>query len=153
MSNHKELVVNAIKEGTVIDHIPAGNLFKVIQILGLNTLSNQMTYGDNLTSGRMGKKAIVKIAGKFFEPDEINRIALVAPHASLNIIKNYAVVEKVDVTLPSQVRGIVKCVNPKCITNNDKVTTKFDIVGSAPVQLRCIYCEKITDERHMEYIK
>ena len=135
MAGEKELIVTAIEEGTVIDHIPAGSLFKVIKILGLSTLENQMTFGTNLQSKRMGKKAIVKVAGKFFLPEEINRIALVAPHASLNIIR------------------IVKCVNPKCITNHDEITPRFDVLHGDPVTLRCHYCERITDESHMEFIK
>lgn len=153
MSGGKELIVNAIEEGTVIDHIPAGSLFKVIQILGLDTIDCQMTLGTNLRSARLGKKAIVKIAGKFFETEEINRIAMVAPHASLNIIKGYEVVEKKVVTLPKEIRGIVKCVNPKCITNHDHILPRFDVLGGDPVTLRCHYCERITDESHMEYIK
>lgn len=153
MSGGKELIVTAIEEGTVIDHIPAGSLFKVINILGLNALDNQMTFGTNLRSGRMGRKAIVKVAGKFFQPEEINRIALVAPHASLNIIKGYEVVEKQDVSLPKELVGIVRCVNPKCITNHDDVTPRFEVLHGDPVTLRCHYCERITDESHMEYIK
>ncbi len=153
MAGEKELIVTAIEEGTVIDHIPAGSLFKVIKILGLSTLENQMTFGTNLQSKRMGKKAIVKVAGKFFLPEEINRIALVAPHASLNIIRGYKVVEKMDVSLPKEILGIVKCVNPKCITNHDEITTRFDVLHGDPVTLRCHYCERITDESHMEFIK
>lgn len=153
MSGGKELIVTAIEEGTVIDHIPAGSLFKVIKILGLSALENQMTFGTNLRSERMGKKAIVKVAGKFFRPDEINRIALVAPRASLNIIKGYEVVEKQEVSLPKELVGIVRCVNPKCITNHDDVTPRFEVLHGDPVTLRCHYCERITDESHMEYIK
>lgn len=153
MSGGKELIVTAIEEGTVIDHIPAGSLFKVIRILGLDTLDNQITFGTNLRSVRMGRKAIVKIEGKFFEPEEINRIALVAPHASLNIIKGYEVVEKQEVSLPKELVGIVRCVNPKCITNHDDVTPRFEVLHGDPVTLRCHYCERITDEAHMEYLK
>lgn len=153
MPRGKELIVTAIEEGTVIDHIPADSLFKVIKILGLNALDNQMTFGTNLRSERMGRKAIVKVAGKFFLPEEINRIALVAPHASLNIIKGYEVVEKQEVSLPKELVGIVRCVNPKCITNHDEVTPRFEVLHGDPVTLRCHYCERITDGSHMEYIK
>ena len=153
MAIGKEMKVTAIEEGTVIDHIPAGSLFKVIKILGLNQLDDQITFGTNLTSGRLGKKAIVKVSGKFFLPEEINRIALVAPHASLNIIRGYEVVEKQDVSLPKEVQGIVRCVNPKCITNHDEITPRFDVLHGDPVTLRCHYCERITDESHMTFIE
>jgi aspartate carbamoyltransferase, regulatory subunit len=151
-NNKKDRVVRAIENGTVIDHIPADALFKVIQILGLSKLSNQMTFGVNLTSQRLGKKGIIKIADKFFKPEEINRIALVAPHAKLNIIRNFEVVEKLEVRLPEKITGIVRCVNPKCITNNDQVEPQFEVLSDNPVSLRCHYCERITDQSHMEYI-
>lgn len=89
-----KLKVSAIKEGTVIDHIPAKNLFNVISILGLDVINNQITFGTNLESGKLGAKAIIKVSDKFFEDDEINKIALIAPHAKLNIIRDYLVVEK-----------------------------------------------------------
>ncbi len=152
MNDKKHLSVSAIESGTVIDHIPAQNLFKVITILGLDKIPNQITFGTNLESKLLGKKAIVKIAGKFFERDEINRIALVAPHAKLNIIKNYVVTEKMVVEVPSIITGIVKCVNPKCITNVEKVTPKFQVIGKSSISLKCQYCEKITDQEHMEYL-
>lgn len=152
MKDIKQLSVNAIQNGTVIDHIPAQNLFKVITILGLDKISNKITFGTNLESQRMGRKAIIKIADKFFEKDEINRIALVAPHAKLNIIKEYAVVDKMLVDVPDGISGIVKCMNPKCITNNEKITTKFKVVDKKNVSLKCHYCEKITDQEHMDYL-
>jgi aspartate carbamoyltransferase regulatory subunit len=140
-----KLKVSAIKEGTVIDHIPAQNLFKVISILGLDIIENQITFGANLDSGKLGSKAIIKVSDKFFEDDEINKIALIAPHAKLNIIRDYEVVEKKIVEIPVKIIGIVKCFNPKCITNNEKITTCFTVVDKSPVSLKCKYCEKITN--------
>ncbi len=145
----KKLKVSAIKNGTVIDHIPARNLFKVITILGLDKIENQITFGTNLESEKLGSKAIIKVSDKCFEDDEINKIALIAPHAKLNIIRDYAVTEKKVVEIPSQVQGIVRCVNPKCITNNEGITTKFTVITKAPLALKCHYCEKITDQEHL----
>lgn len=139
-----KLKVSAIKEGTVIDHIPAQNLFKVISILGLDTIKNQITFGTNLESEKLGAKAIIKVSDKFFEDDEINKIALIAPNAKLNIIRDYEVVEKKVVEIPDSITGIVRCFNPKCITNNEKVTTCFKVVSKEPIALKCKYCEKIT---------
>ncbi|MFP4556630.1 MAG: aspartate carbamoyltransferase regulatory subunit [Bacteroidales bacterium] len=151
-SEKKQLSVSAIENGTVIDHIPAQNLFKVIKILGLEKIDNQITFGTNLDSGRLGRKAIIKIAGKFFEREEINRIAVVAPHAKLNVIRNYGVSEKQVVEVPDNIAGIVKCMNPKCVTNVECVKTKFKVVSKQVVSLKCHYCEKITDQEHMVYI-
>jgi len=151
MSN-KELIVSAIKEGTVIDHIPAKDLFKVIRILNLEKSQNQITFGTNMSSNKLGQKAIIKIEGKFFEQKEINKIALVAQDANLNIIEDYKVTKKMKVAIPDEIVGIVKCFNPKCITNNENIKTKFSVVSKTKVSLKCQYCEKITDEEHMEII-
>lgn len=152
MKEKIKLSVSAIENGTVIDHIPAQNLFKVITILGLEKIDNLITFGTNMESQRLGKKAIIKVANKFFEREEINRIAVVAPHAKLNVIKDYAVVDKQVVEVPDSIEGIVKCVNPKCITNFESVKTKFKVVDKQNVSLKCHYCEKITDQEHMVYL-
>ena len=152
MKEKKQLSVSAIESGTVIDHIPAQNLFKVISILGLEKIDNLITFGTNMESHRLGRKAIIKIADKFFERDEINRIAVVAPHAKLNVIKDYTVVEKQVVEVPDSIEGIVMCVNPKCITNVEAVKTKFTVIDKQTVALKCHYCEKITDQEHMVYL-
>ncbi len=141
-----KLKVSAIKEGTVIDHIPAKNLFKAITILGLDTIENQITFGTNLDSHLLGAKAIIKVSDKFFADHEINKIALIAPHAKLNIIKDYGVVEKRIVKTPDKIKGIAKCFNPKCITNHEKITTCFKVITQDPIALKCKYCEKITSE-------
>lgn len=137
----KDIQVAALKSGTAIDHIPSDQLFKVVKLLMLDTLQNRITIGNNLNSSKMGTKGIIKISDKFFEEDEINRIALVAPRVNLNIIKNYEVVEKKKVTLPDSVTGIVKCNNPKCITNNEPMPTHFIVVDKEIVTLQCHYCE------------
>ncbi|PTN07765.1 aspartate carbamoyltransferase regulatory subunit [Mangrovibacterium marinum] len=144
-----KLKVSAISEGTVIDHIPSENLFKVISILELDKTPNMITFGANLDSGKLDKKAIIKVSHQFFADDDINRIALIAPNAKLNIIKDYEVVEKKIVEVPDRVVGIVKCFNPKCITNNEPVTTSFKVIGKEPLALKCKYCEKITHEHQM----
>ncbi len=145
MEKKKELKVSAIKDGTVIDHIPISGLFHVISILKLNKSTDQITFGSNLESKQLGKKAIIKVANIFFRDDEINKIALVAPDAKLNIIKDYQVVEKKLVSVPDTVIGIAKCMNPKCISNNEEMLTRFEVVNKKPIALKCEYCEKITD--------
>lgn len=144
-----KLKVSAISEGTVIDHIPSENLFKVISILKLDKTKNMITFGANLDSEKMGTKAIIKISNKFFEDDDINKIALIAPNAKLNIIRDYEVVEKKVVKVPDEVIGIVKCFNPKCITNNEPVNTSFKVISKLPLAMKCRYCEKITYENQI----
>jgi aspartate carbamoyltransferase regulatory subunit len=152
MKEPKQLSVSAIQNGTVIDHVPANTLFKVIQILGLDHIENQITFGTNLESKKLGKKAIIKISGIYFEDEDINRIALVAPEAKLNIIKDYEVVEKKVVEVPDNIIGIAKCMNPKCITNFETVTTRFRVVSKKNVALKCHYCEKITTQDNLNII-
>jgi aspartate carbamoyltransferase regulatory subunit len=148
--DRKELKVSAIKNGTVIDHIPARNLFKVISILELPHLDTQITFGINFESKKLGKKGIIKISEKFPDDKDLNKIAMIAPEAKINIIKDYEVVEKKSVKVPNYIEGIIKCMNPKCITNHEKVVTRFDVFSNGEVNLKCCYCEKITDQDHIE---
>lgn len=149
----EQMVVSAIKNGTVIDHIPSKNLFKIISILKLEDIENQITFGVNLKSKRLGSKAIIKIEDKFFEQDEINKIAILAPEAKLNIIKDYKVVEKKIIACPEKVQGITRCFNPKCVTNHQNILPKFSVIGKTPtVSLKCEYCEKTTDFEHFNFI-
>ena len=153
MTNEKkELQVAALENGTVIEHIPCDKLFTVVSLLGLKHMHNNITIGFNLNSKKLGTKGIIKIADKFFCDDEINRIAVVAPNAKLNIIRNYAVVEKREISLPNELAGIVKCSNPKCITNNEPMPTRFHVVDKDRCILRCHYCEKEQTRENIEII-
>lgn len=147
----KELVVSAIENGTVIDHIPAKSVFKVIHILNLENTENQVLFGTNLNSNKIGKKGIVKIRDRFFETHEVNKIALVAPHATLITIRNFEVAEKKVVAVPEKVEHFVKCFNPNCITNHENVGSRFTVIDKSEVKLQCHYCEKITEKKNMAF--
>lgn len=138
----RELRVSKIKDGTVIDHIRSGYALDVIKILGINGKENRvMTIAINVPSKRFKCKDIVKIEGKALSPQEVNRIALVAPHASINFIRNYKVLEKLEVKLPQVIEGIVKCANPCCVSNNNEpISSKFYIKSEEPLLLKCYYC-------------
>ncbi len=139
------LAVAALKNGTVIDHIPAASLFKAVKILGLETLGTQLTIGNNLDSKRIERKGIIKVADTFFPEATLNRIAIIAPNAKVNIIRDYEVVEKRPVTLPDTLTDIVRCANPKCITNNEPMSTIFEVVDRDNVKLKCHYCNHVID--------
>lgn len=147
----KELVVSAIENGTVIDHIPTQSVFQVIHILNLDEFENQILFGTNLESSKYGKKGIIKVSNKYFEPFEINKIALVAPTATLIIIKDFHVIEKKKVEIPDTIQKFVKCVNPNCITNNENVPSKFKVIDKGESKLKCHYCEKITEKKNMTF--
>ena len=148
----KELKVSAIENGTVIDHIPAKSVFQVIRILNLTEVSDQILFGTNLDNQKMGKKGIIKVSNKFFEPDDINKIALVAPTATLIVIKNFKVVIKKNVEVPDHVEKIVKCFNPNCITNHESVPTQFTVIDKEELKLQCHYCEKITARDTISFV-
>jgi len=151
--NRKELVVSAIENGTVIDHIPTDNVFQVIKILGLDKTDNQVLFGTNLDSAKYGKKGIIKVRGKFFANDEINKIALVAPTATLIVIKDYSVVEKKRVEIPSEINQLIKCFNPNCITNHQRIKTKFKVLHNGDdLKLKCHYCEKYTPKQNFVFL-
>ena len=117
-------------------------MFKVAKLLGLEHMDNTITIGNNFHSNKMGCKGVIKISNKFFEEDEINRIALIAPKVILNIIRDYEVVEKKTVTLPDELVALVKCNNPKCITNNEPMPTRFEVIDKEKGTIRCRYCER-----------
>lgn len=144
--------VAALENGTAIDHIPSDAVFKVVTLLQLQKLNNRITIGNNLKSSKMGSKGIIKVSDKFFREDEINRIALVAPNVNLNIISNFEVVEKKKVELPDEIIEIVRCNNPKCITNNEPMKTRFHVIDKELVELQCHYCELKIRKEEIELI-
>ena len=149
-----ELIVSAISNGTVIDHIEAGNTFRVFRILGLEKTSHQVYFGTNLASSKYGKKGIIKISDKFFEDADISKVALVAPSATLIEIRDYEVVRKEQIKLPSTIEKTVKCFNPKCVTNNQQIPTKFKVITDhhGNMKLWCQYCEKTMDKGSIEFL-
>ena len=145
--NKKERLVAAIENGTVIDHIPTDKTYQVAGLLGLFTLKTPVTIGFNDPSEKVGSKGIIKVSDKFFTDDEISRLSVVAPNVILSIIRDYEVVEKRNVVTPDEIRGIVKCNNPKCITNNEPMATHFHVTNGI---LTCHYCEKEQDINKVE---
>ena len=147
--SRKELSVSALENGTVLDHIPAENVYKALDLLDLKDLESQITIGINLASKLHGKKGIIKIADKFFEDEELNKLALIAPKVTVNIIQGFKVVEKKTLVTPSEVIGIAKCRNPKCVTNHQPIKTRFaTIQNDDKISLKCHYCEKISSIKH-----
>lgn len=148
----KERLVAAIENGTVIDHIPVNKTSQVATLLKLSELKNPVTIGYNYPSKKVGCKGIIKVSDKFFTDEEISRLSVVAPKVVLNIIKDYEVVEKKTVETPDEIRGIVKCNNPKCITNNEPMDTVFNIVDKAHGILKCRYCDKEQDINNVQLV-
>ena len=153
MNNNKtERQVAAIKNGTVIDHIPAEKTYQVVSLLQLQNLNTPVTIGYNYPSKKIGRKGIIKVSDKFFTDEEISRLSVVAPNVVLNVIHDYEVVEKTTVVTPDELRGIVKCNNPKCITNNEPMQTVFNVVDKVHGILKCHYCDKEQNINNVELV-
>jgi aspartate carbamoyltransferase regulatory subunit len=143
----KELKIPLIKNGTVIDHIKSGNAIKVLRILGIpQNLSATVSVAINVKS-HMGNKDIVKVENRELETSEVDKIALIAPKATINIIRNYEVAEKHKVELPNEIKGIVQCSNPTCVSNNNEpIINRFKVINKDPPQIICYYCDRETED-------
>ena len=144
----RDLKVTPIKNGTVIDHIPAGMALNVLRVLGISGgVASTVSVLIHVPSKRRGWKDIVKVEDRELNPKELNTIALIAPDATINIIRNYNVAEKHAVVLPDRAVGILRCGNPSCITNSrEPVESAFLVRSKDPLRLRCWYCEReLTD--------
>lgn len=139
-AENKGLLVRRIQNGTVIDHIAAGEALNVVKILGITGSTEEaLSIATNVPSGQMGKKDIVKLNDRELLKEEVDRIALISPHATINIIRNYKVCEKKGVEIPTVIDGLVRCPNPGCISNtNEPIRSRFVMTQKG---LRCTYCD------------
>jgi aspartate carbamoyltransferase regulatory subunit len=146
----KELKVDAIKEGTVIDHIPAGKVFKIVELLNIGS-TDQVMIGTNLSSSKMGNKDVIKIEKRKLSNDELNFISLVAPNATISIIENFVPVKKGTVEVPEEIRTIILCPNRHCVTNHEGLPTRFKVESRSPLKVRCYYCERVFEKELNKY--
>jgi aspartate carbamoyltransferase regulatory subunit len=151
MKTPRELKVKPIKNGTVIDHITANKALHVLKILKLPSQEAAVTIAMNVKSSQMGAKDIVKIEGRELESAEVDKIALIAPQATINIIRDYEIITKGKVKLPEKISGILRCANPNCITNTEEpVNSLFYVTSPEPLVVRCYYCERAMDQNEIE---
>lgn len=151
----KELKIEPICNGTVIDHITSGQALNVLKILGItDAYKAVLSVAMNVPSKNMKSKDIVKIEDRELASEEVDKIALIAPNATINIIRDYEVIEKHKVKLPDEIEGIIKCSNPNCISNDrEPVSPKFILHGKNPLQFRCFYCDRIMLGDFIDYVK
>jgi aspartate carbamoyltransferase regulatory subunit len=139
----KELKVPRIKDGTVIDHITAGNAVKVLHILGIPKGTSSIVSVAMNVKSKFGKKDIVKVENRELDPHEVDKIALIAPKATINFIRDYEVAKKYKVKLPDEIIGIVSCSNPTCVSNaKEPVKSRFKVITKDPPRIKCYYCER-----------
>ncbi|HSA98786.1 MAG TPA: aspartate carbamoyltransferase regulatory subunit [Candidatus Nitrosotenuis sp.] len=147
------LIVRRIKDGTVIDHIEGGKGLKVLEALGIDGKDgNVITIALNVPSGKFSKKDIIKVENKFLQDFDTNKLAVISPKATINIIKDYKLVEKRRVFLPNKIEKIFRCSNPDCITNsNEDIESTMDVIDKTGLVLRCKYCTRILDVNQLKY--
>jgi aspartate carbamoyltransferase regulatory subunit len=146
----RERRVPAIKDGTVIDHIPSRETFRIIRILDPQEFKHPISVTLNLDSNIMGKKGVIKIDNRFLTKNEVDKIAILAPHATVSIIRNYKISEKIKVALPEKLVDIISCSNPACITNKEDVETLFKVIRKDPMEVKCHYCERSYGKDELE---
>ena len=153
--DEKTLIIRRIRNGTVIDHIPCGDALQVLKILHLPKQGSTSTISVvmNVSSTKQGLKDIVKIEDRIVDETELNKISLIAPSASINIIRDFKVIEKKSVHLPEEIVGILKCQNPSCISNQgEPVAGTFRVYTKKPLKLKCCYCERIQSNIHDHFV-
>ena len=147
----REMMVSKLKNGAVIDHLRPGMAMKAIEFLGVEE-DNIAAIGMFFESKIQGRKDILKFENRNLNPQEINKIAVLSPGATVCIIKDYQVVEKFTVVLPSEIEGIIHCINPKCITNNEAIATRFFVQNEDPLIVRCAYCERAMRDTEIVFL-
>ena len=150
-SNTKVRQVEAIVHGTVIDHIPGSMTLKVANLLARE--HDQVSIGMNLRSARMGRKGVVKITGRELDERTLSRLALIAPGASVSIIRDYQVIHKSTVPMPETFEDIARCANPNCVTNHEKWSSRLVVIGNQPLHVRCLYCERSHKAADLELLQ
>ena len=148
-----ELMVRRIKEGTVFDHIDEGKGLQVLDALRIDGQDGSLiTLAMNVPSGKSKKKDIIKVENKFLKDDDTNKIAIIASKATINIIKNYKLIEKRRVALPNEIDKIFRCTNPDCITNStEHIESIMDVIDKDGMVLKCRYCARILDVNEIKY--
>jgi aspartate carbamoyltransferase regulatory subunit len=144
MSDTSQLLVRRIRDGTVLDHIENGKALTVLRVLDITGREgNVVTVALNVPSSKHSKKDIIKVENKFLEKDETDKLALIAPHATINIIRDYRLVEKRKINLPDSIVGVFRCPNLKCITNSEEyIRPTIDIIDKEKIVLKCRYCAR-----------
>jgi len=140
------LKIFAIEKGVVIDHIPARQAIRVIDVLGVNRDGSVLTVGINLESGKLGRKDVIKIENKDLSREELNKVALIAPEATVNIIRGGMVSEKVKIAIPAMLEDMVECPNQNCVTHFEPAKTRFITISANPLRIRCHFCERMVEQ-------
>jgi aspartate carbamoyltransferase regulatory subunit len=145
----KERKIPSIENGSVIDHLPSRMAPKVAEILSLNNSEEVVSMAMNLDSKKLGKKGIIKVSNRYLSREEVDKIAIIAPDATVNIIEDFRVKQKIPVVIPKELFGVLLCPNPNCITNKEHIATRFYTIKEKPIRIRCHYCERTVEKNDL----
>lgn len=149
--NERTLRVKKIPAGTVIDHVPRGKGLEVLQFLGINeSFDGVVTLLMNVSSASIGRKDVIKIEHKVLAKKDLDKIALIAPNATINVIKDFEVVEKYKVKTPNELVDSVRCPNPTCLSQREGVP-RLLVEEKTPLKIRCAYCERVYGAKDLKY--
>lgn len=150
LGEEKAIMVTALRQGTVIDHLTKGTGLRVLKVLGLP--EGTVAIGLNLDSRKLGQKDLIKIENRELTREEVNKIAVLSPDATLSIIRDFKVVSKIRPELKEDLEGVVRCRNPSCISNNERIKSRFQVLNREPLRLRCHYCERAVPGGEIELL-
>lgn len=150
----EKLKIDKIKKGTVIDHIDAGYALTILNLTGLDNISDLMTVGINVGSRKFGKKDIIKIENVFLNEVQMQQISILSPNAKISLIENYKVIEKKQVKIPRVIKKLIKCVNKTCISNSLKepIDYEFIVLEEIPLKIQCVYCDRIYKLEEIKFV-
>ncbi len=155
MGEEEKLKIPKIKKGTVIDHIDAGYALTIMDVIGLGEKQNLMTIGVNIESKKYKIKDIIKVENIFLTETQMQQIAILAPNATISLIEDYNVIQKINLKLPSIIKKLIKCPNITCISNSEKepIDSEFTILEEKPLKIQCVYCDRILNLDELVFIK
>jgi aspartate carbamoyltransferase regulatory subunit len=151
LKRDRKLQVRTLESGTVIDHLNPGTALRTLHLLALDHDATVLV-GSNLKSGKHRKKDLIKVEGRELTQRESDKVALLSPQATLNIIRDYGVVKKIKPKIPDQIEGLIRCVNPSCITQDSRVPSRFRTESREPPKLRCFYCERTFAQEDIDFL-
>ncbi|MHA1150963.1 MAG: aspartate carbamoyltransferase regulatory subunit [Promethearchaeota archaeon] len=143
--SEEKLRIDKIRKGTVIDHIDAGYAITILNLTGLDESPNLITIGVNVSSGKYGKKDIIKIENVFLNETQMQQISILSPEATISLIENFKVIEKKKVKIPDKIKKLILCVTKTCISNvaKEPIDSEFTVLDKKPLKIQCVYCDRI----------
>ncbi len=140
------LNIDSVEKGLVIDHIKAGKAMEIYHYLNLDKMDCSVAIIKNAKSKKFGKKDIIKVEDNI--DMDLQVLGFIDPNITINVIDNSVIIDKINLELPQEVRNVVKCKNPRCITSiEQEIVHKFRLTDKEKKIYRCVYCDTAYEEK------